>query len=126
MFQRQFLRQFIRNRKTKNVDLYRICQTREWSLTIQERRLKWFGHLQRLPKETPARLAYMEITQKPGKKLKGGTPLTWLKTIERDLYLIDLTINKASKIAQDRDKYHQEILIRAMDKAESIISQVED
>ena len=94
------------------MDLYRICQTREWSLTIQERRLKWFGHLLRLPKETPARLAYEEITQKPVKKLKGGQPLTWLKTIKRDIHSINLTLNKASKIAQDRDKYYQEIVIR--------------
>ena len=108
------------------MDLYRICQTREWSLTIQERRIKWFGHLQRLPKETPARLAYEEITQKPVKKLKGGQPLTWLKTIERDLHSINLTLNKASKIAQDRDKYQQEVVIRVMDKAESITSQAED
>ena len=71
-FQRQFLRQIIRNRKTKNLDLYRICQTKEWSLTIQERRLKWFGHLQRLPKETPDRLAYEEIT-KNSKETERGT-----------------------------------------------------
>ena len=31
-----------------------------------------------------------------------------------------------NKIAQDRDKYHKEIVIRAMDKVESITSQVED
>ena len=60
------------------------------------------------------------------KKLKGGQPLTWLKTIERDLHSINLTLNKASKIAQDRDKYHQEVVVRAMDKVESITSQVED
>ena len=64
--------------------------------------------------------------KKTVKKLKGGQPLTWLKTIERDLYSIDQTIKEASKIAQDRDKYHQEIVIRARDKAESILSQVED
>ena len=124
-FQRQFLRQIVRNRKTRNVQLYRICQTREWSLTIQERRLKWFGHLQRLPKEAPARLAYEEVTQKPVKKLKGGQPLTWLKTIERDLHSIDLTLGKASKIAQDRDKYHQEIVFRVMDEAETKTSRAE-
>ena len=67
-FQRHFLRQITRNRKTKNAQLYSICHTKEWSLTIQERRLKWFGHLQRLPKEAPARLAYEEVTQKPVKK----------------------------------------------------------
>ena len=38
------------------------------------------------------------------KKLQGGQPLTWMKTIKRDLHSIDLTLNKASKTAQDRDK----------------------
>ena len=57
-FQRNLLRQVIRNRKIKNTKLYNICQTKQWSLTIQERRLKWFGHLQRLPEDSPARLAY--------------------------------------------------------------------
>ena len=85
-----------------------------------------FKDSQRKHNQDQARLVYEEITQKSVKKLKGGQPLTWLKTIERDLNSIDLTLNKASKIAQDRDKYHQEIVVRVMDKAESITSQVED
>ena len=123
-FQRHFLRQIVRNRKTKNVQLYKICHTKEWSLTIQERRIKWFGHLQRLPKEAPAKLAYEEVTQKPVKKLKGGQPLTWLKTIERDLNSINLTVEEARNIAQDRDKYLQEVVIRVRDEAESKSSQI--
>ena len=122
-FQRHFLRQIVRNRKTKNVQLYKICHTKEWSLTIQERRIKWFGHLQRLPKEAPAKLAYEEVTKKPVKKLKGGQPLTWLKTIERDLNSINLTVEEARNIAQDRDRYLQEVVIRVRDEAESKSSQ---
>ena len=99
-FQRNLLRQVIRNRKIKNTKLYNLCQTKEWSLTIQERRVKWFGHLQRLPEDSPARLAYKEVTTKPVKKHQGGQPLTWLKTIERDLNSIKLNIEKASEIAQ--------------------------
>ena len=34
----------------------------------KERQLKWFGHLQRLPKEAPARVAYEEVNNKPVKK----------------------------------------------------------
>ena len=124
-FQRNLLRQVIRNRKIKNTKLYNICQTKQWSLTIQERRLKWFGHLQRLPEDSPARLAYKEVTTKPVKKHKGGQPLTWLKLIERDLNSIQLSIEKASEIAQDRDKYHESIVVRVVDEAVAKISQAE-
>ena len=39
-------------------------------------KLKWFGHLQRLPKEEPARKAYDEAPKRPVKKLRRGQPLT--------------------------------------------------
>ena len=81
--------------------------------------------LQRLPKEAPPRLAYEGVTQKPVKKLKGGQPLTWLKTIERDLYSINLTLGEASNIAQDRDRYQQEVVIRVRDEAEPKSSQAQ-
>ena len=62
-FQRNFLRQIIRiKKKINNTSLYKKCKTVHWSIQIQERRLKWFGHLHRLPKETPARKAYDEAT----------------------------------------------------------------
>ena len=60
------------------------------------------------------------------KKLKWGQPLTWLNTIERDLYSIDLTIGETSKIAQDRDRYQQEVVVRVRDEAEPKSSQAGD
>jgi len=59
-------------RRIKNTSLYKNCKTEHWTIYIQERRLKWFGHLQRLPKETPARKAYEEATKRPVKKICGG------------------------------------------------------
>ena len=120
-FQRKFLRQIIRRRKTKNTKLYKICNTIPWSLQIKERRLKWFGHLQRLPRGAPARIAYEEVTTKPVKKVRGGQPLTWLKTIERDLNSININIQKAIEISKNRDSYHN-IVFRVMDKAQEKIS----
>ena len=99
------------------MQLNNISHTKEWSLNIQERRFKWFGHLQRLPKEAPARLAYEEVTQKPvkKKKLEGGQPLTWLKTIKRYLHSINLSLGGPVKyIAQD--KYQQEIVFRVRER----------
>ena len=120
-FQRKFLRQIIRNRRTKNIHLYRICNTTPWTLQIKERRLKWFGHLQRLPKEAPARVAYEEVNNKPVKKVRGGQPLTWQKTIEKDLKIIGINLQTAVQKSQDRDLY-QKLVARAMDEAQEKIS----
>ena len=115
-FQRSFLRQIVRTRK-KTSDLYQICQTIPWSVTIQEKRLKWFGHLHRLPEGAPARVAYEEATKKPAKKLKGGQPLNWHRIIERDLNSIDTTTHKAIQLARDRIIYNREVVDRVMAKA---------
>ena len=45
---------------------------------------EWFGNLQRLPKEAPTKIAYEEVTTKPVKKVRGGQPLAWHKTIEKE------------------------------------------
>ena len=121
-FQRKFLRQIIRNRRTKNTHLYRICNTTPWTLQITERRLKWFGHLQRLPKEAPARVAYEEVNNKPVKKVRGGQPLTWQKTLQKDLKLIGQNLQSAVNISQDRDLYHTQIVARVIDEAQQQIS----
>ena len=56
----------------------------EWSKTIKERRLNWYGHLLRLPDNIAARTALREA-QRHLKKPKGGQKLTWIKMIEKDL-----------------------------------------
>ena len=117
-FQRNFLRQITRTKKRiNNTSLYKKCKTVHWSIQIQERRLKWFGHLQRLPKETPARKAYDEATKRPVKKLRGGQPLTWHRVIERDLNSINSNTKDAIIKAQDRDKYFSEVVTRVKAKA---------
>ena len=118
-FQRNFLRQIIRTKRINNIRLYNICRTEPWTILIQERRMKWFGHLQRLPEEAPARQAYEEATKRPVKKLRGGQPKTWHKVIERDLHSINLTTKDAIKLASDRDAYQCEVVTRVKDKAVS-------
>ena len=69
-FQINFLRQITRSkRRIKNTSLYKKCRTEHWTIHKQERRLKWFGYLQRLSKEAAARKAYEEATKRPMKKL---------------------------------------------------------
>ena len=83
-FQRSFLRQIVRTRYISNKRLYKTCGVEPWSKTIKRQRLTWFGHLIRLPNSAPAKKALAEA-RKPYKKLRGGQPLTWLKTIAKDL-----------------------------------------
>ena len=51
---------------------------------IKERRLNWYGHVLRLPDNTPANIALREV-RKYVNKPRGGQNLTWIKMIEKDL-----------------------------------------
>ena len=87
VFQRKLLRKILKFRwpkKISNEKLYHITKTEPWSTTIQRRRMKWTGHLLRLPINTPARLSTTEAL-KPAKKNRGRPPLTWHKLIESDV-----------------------------------------
>ena len=62
---------------------------KEWCHTVKERRLKWYGHMLRLPEDTPAKRALREA-QRWVKKPKGGQKLTWLRVVEKDLEKINV------------------------------------
>ena len=59
----------------------------------------------RLPDEAPARKAFDETNNKIVKKVRGGQPLQWLKTVDRDLKNVDSKLEDAIKLAGDRDLY---------------------
>ncbi len=105
-FQRSFLRQIIRNPRISNQELYKTCKIEPWSVTIKRRRLTWFGHLNRLPDDSPAKQAFVEI-RKPYKRVRGGQPTTWLSTVTKDFKAIKVTIREAIFTAQDRQAYTQ-------------------
>ena len=81
--QRTFLRQILRSKWIKNSKNYEICKTIPWSEAIKQKRLNWFGHLNRLPDSAPAKLAFREAFFKPPKKLRGGQPLNWLHKMKK-------------------------------------------
>ena len=70
-FQRRMLRKAIHvkwPRTINNKDLYEPTPMTPWSIIISKRRLSWFGHLLRLPTETPAREAlqcYITAAKRP-------------------------------------------------------------
>ena len=90
----------------KNSVLYKQCNTIPWSVTIQNKTLSWFGHLNRLPDKAPAKVAFREAYFRPPKKIRGGQPLNWLHTIKKDFKVVNLTIEQAIKITKDRQEYN--------------------
>ena len=114
-FQRSFLRQIIRTRFISNVRLYKTCGVEPWSKSIKRQRLNWFGHLVRLPDSAPAKKALSEA-RKPYKKLRGGQPLTWLRTIAKDFNSNIKDLHKFIKIAYNRRQYAEVV--------DSVMSQV--
>ena len=56
------------------------------------------------------------------KKVRGGQPLTWQKTLQKDLKLIGQNLQSAVNISQDRDLYHTQIVARVIDEAQQQIS----
>ena len=76
MFQKKLLRRIINDkwpRTISNKDLNAQTKMKPWNITIQRRRLAWFGHLMRLPAKTPARKAlkaFINPVKKPPERQK--------------------------------------------------------
>ena len=87
-FHRKLLRKAINKQWPKKQctteQLYEITKQTPWSQTIKKRRLNWTGHLLRLPRETPARLALEKFVE-PHLNKVGSPKTTWLSTVKRDL-----------------------------------------
>ena len=61
VFQRNLLRKVLNIKwpnKISKKQLYERMKIDEWSKTIKERRLSWYGHLLRLPDNTPAKILH--------------------------------------------------------------------
>ena len=58
--------------------------------------LDWLGHLMRLDKKTPVRLALYESLQ-PVQRKRGRPCLTWIKIMEKDISLVDIKLNLNKK-----------------------------
>jgi hypothetical protein len=66
-----------------NEDLHEKARTEPTSITIKRRRLKWLGHVLRMP-----RVALFWTVQ--GKRKAGRTKITWGRTFEKKLAYIKL------------------------------------
>ena len=80
--------------KISSEALYRTTGEQPWSQTITKRRRRFYGHIMRLPEETPVRQA-MEESDRKLKMSRGGKKFTWRKGIENDLSAMGITSNEA-------------------------------
>ena len=86
-FQRRILRKVIHvkwPRTINNQELYERTHMTPWSITISKRRLSWFGHLLRLPTETPEKEA-VQIYIKAAKRPTGRPKTAWLSIVLNDI-----------------------------------------
>ena len=104
-FHRRILRTSCLNvrwpRKVTNQQVYTMTGTRPWSVVIQERQMSWFGHLSRLPSDTPARRA-LEIALQPMKRPRGKPKTTWLSMMTDQFRSMNLTWREAEDLAKNR------------------------
>ena len=86
VFQRILLRKIMKIKwqdHISNENLYTMTNQHPWSKTIKKRRFSWFGHLARLPIETPVRKALTEF-RRPVRKPKGKQKTTWYQMIKKN------------------------------------------
>ena len=64
----------------------------------------WIGHLFRLPEDAPSKQALAEGIRKV-KRPRGKPKTTWLGAIQKELHELNLTLENAKEIAQERQKW---------------------
>ena len=70
----------------RNKKLYKITEEQPISLEITKRRWKLFGHILRLPEDTPAQISMIHyFTPTNNKRFKGRARITLPKTLDNDI-----------------------------------------
>ena len=73
------------------------------SITLTQRRLRWFGHLQRMPPESEVLKLHNFSPGTIGWTRPRGRPRRrWLDCVSQDLAVIDLPVAEAARIANHR------------------------
>mgnify|MGYP001796077018 CR=1 FL=1 len=104
--QRNLLRKILKIRwpqKISNKELYKRTRQTPWSRTIRIRRIRWLGHLLRLPTDAPARQALEIYLNHPAKHPRGARKVSWVDTISKDLAkYANLSLAECLDLASDR------------------------
>ena len=98
---RVFWQQHIRNQSTRE----RTKQPTASSF-LRQRRLRWFGHLHRMPSSLPVRRVFDFNPNIHGWKIPRGSPKTrWADSIKHDLHSAGLDTINAPQMVFDRPKF---------------------
>jgi hypothetical protein len=73
------------------------------STTVKRKKLKWFGHVARMPQ---GRIPHVALDWTPsGRRKKGRPAATWRSTVKNELDEMGLTWNEAKRAAKDREEW---------------------
>ena len=86
--------------KRRNTDILRETGEHTVEHQLRQKRLQWFGHLQRMPDH---RIQKQVLRCRPEGKRRtpGGTPLRWVDLLKRDL----ADVPNWQELVQDRDSW---------------------
>ena len=114
-FQRNLLRKIVGIKYPfiiRNEILYKRTNEKPWSNILQIRRLRWVGHMMRLPENAPLKLALTEAC-KHSKGFKNNNIITWIKTVKKDLKSINeeyfIESVHEGRLADDREWWERKI-----------------
>ena len=101
-FQRKLLRKLMNIRYPNiisNEKLLEKTKQKNWSKFIAEQRLRWFGHVMRLPENSPAKQSFHEFER--AIKLPRGRPqTTWIGSVKKQLKVINVEWENAKSITR--------------------------
>ena len=86
--------------KISNVELYKKTGCNSAVLEIKRRRLRWLGHVLRMPKDSIPKVALRWTP--PGKRKRGRPKMTWRQTVMAELKEKGLSWGEAQASAKDR------------------------
>ena len=89
--------------KISNKELYMKTGCRDVITEVKHRRLRWLGHVLRMPPERIPKVALRWTP--PGKRKRGRPKITWRRTVEAELKEMGLSWGTAQLAAKDRDRW---------------------
>ena len=115
-FQRRLLRYMLNikyPRIVTNEQLKRKITYTKWSSKVRTRRLRWTGHLLRLPDSTAAKKALV-VAEQQAQHRRGRRIHTWLSLVKTELNTLGLDWEGAKLLAMDRNMWRQRVVLSNM------------
>lgn len=109
VFQQRCLRKILNvsyKDHVRNEEILRRCSSQRLSATVTERRMRFAGHVLRMPEHRHAR-AVMNWTPPEGHRKRGRPRTTWRRTFCKDLKTINIEWKDAETTAADRTRWRK-------------------